>query len=82
MRSLLDELGARLKIRGVKASIYLVGGAAMTLDYGRDGLTPDIDAVISHQAVLEEAQTMAKEHGSIATLVVGCRRVPHGRDGA
>lgn len=63
MRALLTELDGRLKDRGVKASLYLVGGAAMTLEYGRDVLTPDIDAVISHQAVLEEAQLMAKVHG-------------------
>lgn len=63
MRSLLAELHERLKVRDVKASIYLVGGAAMTLEYGRDGLTPDIDAVVSHQAVIEEAQVLAAHHG-------------------
>ncbi|MDE0776764.1 MAG: hypothetical protein OSB43_10865, partial [Nocardioides sp.] len=59
MRSLLAELHERLKVRDVKASIYLVGGAAMTLEYGRDGLTPDIDAVISHEAVIEEARALS-----------------------
>lgn len=63
MRSLLAELHERLKERGVKASIYLVGGAAMTLEYGRDALTPDIDAVISHKAVVEEARVLAANHG-------------------
>lgn len=63
MRSLLAELDNRLKDRGIKASLYLVGGAAMTLEYGRDGLTPDIDAIISHQAVIEEARVLAKENG-------------------
>lgn len=63
MRSLLDELDIRLQERGVKASIYLVGGAAMALEYGREGLTPDIDAVVSHQAVVEEARVLAERHG-------------------
>lgn len=63
MRSLLAELHERLTVREVKASIYLVGGAAMTLEYGRDGLTPDIDAVVSHQAVFEEARVLAAHHG-------------------
>lgn len=63
MRSLLDELHRRLAARGIKASIYLVGGAAMALGYGRESLTPDIDALVSHQAVLEEARALATEHG-------------------
>ena len=63
MRSLLDELDDRLRARGIAASVYLVGGAAMALGYGREGLTPDINAVISHQAVTEEARAMAAGHG-------------------
>jgi hypothetical protein len=63
MRALLAQLDGRLKARGVKASLYLVGGAAMTLKYGREGVTPDIDAVASHQAVFEEAGRLAAEHG-------------------
>jgi hypothetical protein len=63
MRSLLDELDIRLQGRGVKASIYVVGGAAMALEYGRDGLTPDIDAVVGHRAVVEEARVLAERHG-------------------
>jgi len=63
MRRLLSELDERLKVRGVAASVYLVGGAAMALAYGRGGVTPDIDAVISHRAVDEEARAMAAKHG-------------------
>jgi len=63
MRALLDELDKRLSSRGIAASAYLVGGAAMTLAYGRDSLTPDIDAVTSHVAVVEEARALATEHG-------------------
>ena len=47
----------------VKASIYVVGGAAMSLAYGRDSVTADIDAIASHRAIGEEAQAIAKLHG-------------------
>ena len=59
MRSLLAELHERLKGRDVKASIYLVGGASMTFKCGRDGLTPDIGAAISHEAVIEGARALS-----------------------
>ena len=35
----------------------------MALAYGRDGITPDIDAIASHRAVLEEAHAIADRHG-------------------
>ena len=63
MRTLLAELDERLRARGVAASVYVVGGAAMALAYGREGVTPDIDAVTSHRAVVEEARAMADVHG-------------------
>ena len=63
MTALLNELSDRLEARGIAASIYLVGGAAMTLAYGREGLTPDIDALTSHAAVFDEATSMAQDHG-------------------
>jgi hypothetical protein len=63
MRALLAELDARLRVRAVAASVYVVGGAAMALAYGRDGATPDIDAIASHRAVVEEARAIAAEQG-------------------
>lgn len=63
MLALLAELDSRLRARRVAASIYVVGGAAMALAYGRDGVTPDIDALASHRAVAEEAEAMARAHG-------------------
>ena len=63
MRTLLDELDGRLQTRGVAASIYVVGGAAMSLAYGRAVVTLDIGAVASHRAVLDEAKVMAEVHG-------------------
>lgn len=65
MRALLTELDERLRARGIGASIYVVGGAAMSLEYGREGLTPDIDALASHRAVAEEARAMADQHGLV-----------------
>jgi hypothetical protein len=63
MRVLLAELDERLRERGVAASVYVVGGAAMALAYGRDGVTPDIDALASHRAVAEEARAIAGKYG-------------------
>jgi len=50
MKALLAELDERLRARKVAASVYVVGGAAMALAYGRDTVTPDIDAIASHRA--------------------------------
>jgi hypothetical protein len=69
MRELLAQLDERLKARGVKASVYLVGGAAMAMEYGRERLTPDIDAVASHRAVFEESRRLAAEHGLPETWI-------------
>lgn len=63
MRALLAELDERLRARGVAASVYVVGGAAMALAYGRKDVTPDIDAIASHRAVVEEARGIADRHG-------------------
>ncbi|MXG92077.1 DUF6036 family nucleotidyltransferase [Nocardioides flavescens] len=63
MRELLGLLSERLRSRGVRASLYLVGGAAMAMEYGRDGLTADIDAVASHRVVFEEARSLARQNG-------------------
>ena len=63
MRALLAELDERLRARGVAASVYVVGGAAMALAYGRRDVTPDIDAIASHRAVVQEARAIADRHG-------------------
>ncbi len=63
IRALLAELDERLQTRAIAASVYVVGGAAMALAYGRDGVTPDIDALASHREVVEEARAIADRHG-------------------
>lgn len=61
---LLALLDARLKGRGVAASVYLVGGAAgppIALTVYDSRRTQDIDALVSEQAVLDEAAAIAEE---------------------
>ena len=60
--NLLDELDARLRRRGVAASIFVVGGAAIAANHKRrDRVTEDVDALTRDTAVLEEAQALARE---------------------
>lgn len=61
---LLEELGGRLDDRGIEARLFLVGGAAMALAYGRDRVTRDLDAVFVPKAeIYEEAKRMAQDLG-------------------
>ena len=46
-------------IAGSPRGVYVVGGAAMALAYGRGDVTPDIDVLASHRAVAEQARAMA-----------------------
>jgi hypothetical protein len=61
---LLTELDRRLRRRGVPASAFVVGGAAVAVTGIRDGrLTQDVDVITDEQAVLEEASLLALERG-------------------
>lgn len=61
---LLGELDARLRARGIAASIFVVGGAAMAANHTRrDRLTEDVDALTRDKVVIEEAQALAHERG-------------------
>ena len=61
---LLDELDARLRERGVAASIFIVGGAAIAANHTRrERVTEDVDALTRDTVVLEEAKTLARERG-------------------
>ena len=60
---LLTRLDERLQRRGVAASVYVVGGVAVALQAQPRRLSLDIDAVVSDQAVFEEAEAMAAEEG-------------------
>ena len=61
---LLRELGRRLDERGVRASLYVVGGTVMALAYNRDRTTKNIDAVFEPKAtVYAESRRMAEDLG-------------------
>jgi hypothetical protein len=55
--ALLRELSEELAARGVRGNLFLVGGAAMAIAYGRDRLTQDVDAVFEPKTVIYEAAT-------------------------
>ncbi len=57
---LLDE---RLRARGVSASIYLVGGAAIALTVHDSRRTADLDVRVSDPVVLEEAEALGADQG-------------------
>jgi predicted nucleotidyltransferase len=57
-------LGEKLARRGVKADIYVFGGAAMAMAYDARRTTRDIDALFKpHGVVLDEARAVARELG-------------------
>ena len=65
LKALLEKLSKRLERDGVRARMYLVGGALMALEFDRDRATWDIDVRIEtnddtvNRAVLE----IAREEG-------------------
>ena len=64
LRDLLVELGRRLQAKGVAATIYIVGGAAIALEFDIRRVTADIDAVFHPSTTVQaEATAMADELG-------------------
>lgn len=56
----LNALNAALQRRGVRADVYVFGGAAMVLAYGADRPTRDIDAKFTpHGPVVDAAHEVA-----------------------
>lgn len=67
IEELLRELGDRLAARGVEGRLFVVGGAAMALAYGRRRTTRDVDAVFEPKDVIYEAAgQIAAERGLAA----------------
>lgn len=61
---LLGELDARLRQRGVAASIFVVGGAAIAANRTRrTRVTEDVDALTRDTVVFDEAKALARERG-------------------
>ena len=65
LHQLFNELADELAQAQVRACIYIIGGAAMTMAYQRDRATHDVDARIDdgHQVVLTAVRTIARRHG-------------------
>ncbi len=60
----LKQLALELQVDGVKAGIHVVGGAAISLAYGRRDVTFDIDIVdMSSSEVLAAARRVAERNG-------------------
>jgi hypothetical protein len=61
----LDELAARLAHMDIETTIYVVGGAALALEYYDRPATRDVDASISFKTaeVLAVSSAMAAENG-------------------
>lgn len=67
---LLGELLDRASGEGVDIDAYLVGGAAMALQLGREQLTPDVDGLFRpFDAALRIGRVMAEEHGLSPTWI-------------
>lgn len=59
---LLSELDNRLKTRGVSASVFVVGGAAIAVTSNDNPRrTEDIDAITRDEVVVDEARAMASQ---------------------
>jgi hypothetical protein len=69
IESLLEALSARLRARGVAASLYIVGGAAIALrDVSPHRRTGDVDALmVPEEDVLEAAREVAAERAVRST---------------
>jgi hypothetical protein len=60
----LTELGRRLQAEGVEATLYVVGGAAIAIQFDRRRVTKDIDAVFHPTTTVREAAArLAAERG-------------------
>lgn len=55
IRDLLTELGADLNSRGIRAELFVVGGAAMCLAYNTRRTTRDVDAVFEPTSEIRAA---------------------------
>lgn len=64
IEALLLELAERLETQGVQGRLFVVGGAAMALAYGRGRATQDIDALFEPKEVVDAAaRQVARDRG-------------------
>lgn len=65
--ALLEELSDELERRDVQGRMFVVGGAAMALAFGRDRLTQDVDALFEPKEVIyEAARRVAQDHPGLS----------------
>ena len=65
---LLDEVSKELRHERVRAQVYVIGGAAMSLGFSRDRRTEDVDARIDrgHAGLVKAVQRVGRRHGLAA----------------
>lgn len=79
-------LSDRLRVRGVRATVYIVGGAAMILAHRRSETTLDVDALLidPRETVLKAAREVARDRGLaddwLNDRVRTVLRIPHRPD--
>jgi hypothetical protein len=62
--ALLTDLGSALAVKGERADMFIVGGAAIALAYSTRRTTRDLDAVFEpKQVVYAAAREVARAHG-------------------
>ena len=66
IRALLDDLSAELAVRGARAELFLVGGAALAVAYDATRSTRDLDAVFIPSEVVRQAAAAVAEREGLA----------------
>ena len=69
LQALFSELAEELRRRDARAHVYIAGGAAMAMAWGRERTTQDVDARIdsAHDAMTASVRAVAKRHGLPST---------------
>lgn len=65
IRALLDDLADELVSRGVRAEMFLVGGAAISFAYNTRRSTRDVDAVFEPKETVRDAAAMVADRRGI-----------------
>jgi Nucleotidyltransferase of unknown function (DUF6036) len=66
IRALLDDLSAELAVRGARAELFPVGGAALAVAYDATRSTRDLDAVFIPSDVVRQAAAAVAEREGLA----------------
>ena len=69
---ILEDLGRELQLRGLRAELYIAGGAAMSLRYASRDLTDDVDAL---GAAHTDATRVPVNRGGYGRFAVGVRGI-------